>query len=299
LDDDAAQPLRPTAIAMTTMPHISLITPVRDGGEFIADSVREMLVHLERLGESFELLVICDGSQDDTVAIVRSLGHPSVRVLGYPVNRGKGYAICYGIAHARGRLVGWLDADLDISPDAIVEAARRFESEPLDAVVGSKRHPASRVRYPRQRRVLSWGFQVLVRLLFRVRVRDTQVGAKLFRREMLDAIAPLLLIKRYAFDVEVLAVGAEFGFDRIAEVPVELDYRFAGTGISSEAVWRMLIDTLAIAYRVHLRHWYVRQYAALARRRMDALAGSGLRGERVDLPHALTSNLFEISSVIR
>ena len=121
-------------------------------------------------------------------------------------------------------------------------------------MVGSKRHPESRVRYPLLRRVYSSGFQLLVRLLFRVNVRDTQVGAKLFRREMLDTVAPLLLIKRYAFDLEVLAVGAEFGFDRIEEVPVALDYRFSGTSINWHAVRRMLLDTLAIAYRIHLRH---------------------------------------------
>ena len=87
---------------------------------------------------------------------------------------------------------------------------------------------------------------------------------------MLDTVAPLLLIKRYAFDLEVLAVGAEFGFDRVREIPIRLDYRFTGTGINWQAVNRMFVDTLAIAYRIHLRHWYVRRYASLQRQRMDA-----------------------------
>ena len=101
-------------------------------------------------------------------------------------------------------------------------------------------------------------------------MRDTQVGAKLFRREMLDTVVPLLLIKRYAYDLELLAVGAEFGFDRIEEVPVRLDYRFSGSGITNAAVRRMFMDTLAIAYRIHIRHWYVRRFAALQRQRTDA-----------------------------
>ena len=92
-------------------------------------------------------------------------------------------------------------------------------------------------------------------------------GAKLFRREMLDTVAPLLLIKRYAFDLEVLAVGAEFGFDRIEEVPIQLHYRFTGSGIGSAAVKRMFVDTLAIAYRIHIVHWYVRRFASLQRER--------------------------------
>ncbi len=190
-------------------------------------------------------------------------------MLRYPVNQGKGHAILHGLTVARGRLVGWLDGDLDISPDAIVDAARRFEVGTIDAVVGSKRHPDSSLRYPLIRRIYSGGYQILVALLFRVTVRDTQVGAKLFRREMLDTVAPLLLVKRWAFDLEVLAVGAEFGFDRIEESPVELHYQFSGTSINWRAVQRMLLDTLAIAYRIHIRHWYVRRFASLQRDRME------------------------------
>jgi len=90
-----------------------------------------------------------------------------------------------------------------------------------------------------------------------------------FRREMLDIVAPLVLVKRWAFDLEVLAVGAEFGFDRIVEVPIALEYRFSGTSINWRAVRRMLLDTLAIAYRIHIRHHYVRRFASLQRARME------------------------------
>jgi hypothetical protein len=91
-----------------------------------------------------------------------------------------------------------------------------------------------------------------------------------FRREMLETVAPLLLVKRWAFDLEVLAVGAEFGFDRVEEAPIALEYRFTGSSINLGAVRHMLQDTLAIAYRIHLRHWYVRRFASLQRQRMEA-----------------------------
>jgi glycosyltransferase involved in cell wall biosynthesis len=254
---------------MDARPLLSLIVPSYNGADYIAASVREIVRSLEKLSEPFEILVVCDGSTDGTSAAARS-DDPRVQVLEYEQNRGKGYAVCFGIAHARGRLVGWLDADLDIHPDVILNAVECFSSAPIDAAIGSKRHAASEVDYPDSRRVLSWGYQLLVRLLFRVNVRDTQVGAKLFRREMLELVAPLLLIKQYAFDLEVLAVGAEFGFDRVVEIPVRIDYRFTGTGINQRAVRQMFLDTLAIAYRIHLRHWYVRQFAALQRERADA-----------------------------
>jgi hypothetical protein len=151
----------------------------------------------------------------------------------------------------------------------VLRALEEFERREADAVIGSKRHPDSEVDYPRIRRIYSWGFQMLVRALFHLEVRDTQVGAKLFRREMVDTVLPLLLIKRYAFDLEVLAVGALFGFDRVRELPVRLDYRFTGSGIDSPEVRRMLVDTLAIAYRIHLRRWYVHRFAAAQRERTD------------------------------
>jgi len=275
-----------------TMPYVSLITPVHNGARFIDACLREITRTLEQLEKPFEVLVICDGCDDGTEAIASAIGDARVRVLQYADNYGKGYALCYGIHHARGRLIGWLDADLDIHPRAIVEAALEFERGPADAVLGSKRHPDSAVDYPLERRILSWGYQRLVRTLLRVDARDTQVGAKLFRREMLDTVVPLLLIKAYAFDLEVLAVGAEFGFDRVMEIPIELDYRFSGSGINLHAVRMMFQDTLAIAYRIHLRRWYVRQYARLQRERMDVLAAAGANAaSRVELPSAPNGTL--------
>lgn len=263
---------------MSTIPRLSLVLPVHQGEAFIADSICVVLEELSRLDGEVEVLVVSDGCVDGTADAARSVLDPRVRVIEYLTNQGKGHAILAGAAEARGRYVGWLDADLDIHPRAITQAMRRFEAEPeLDAVIGSKRHRDSVVDYPLFRRVTSWGFQMLVRLLLRINVRDTQVGAKVFRREMLDTVAPLLLVKRYAFDLEVLAVGAQFGFDRIEDSPIRLDYRFSGSGINREAVQRMFIDTLAIAYRIHIRHWYVRQFAARERHRMDIAAAQSVR----------------------
>jgi dolichol-phosphate mannosyltransferase len=251
-------------------PHLSLILPAYRAEGYIAASLREVLATLESLERPFELLVVCDGVVDETVACAEAVGDDRVRVLSYTENRGKGYAIAFGISHARGRLIGWLDSDLDLHPDFVVEAVRRFDEREIDAVIGSKRHPDSAVHYPMMRRIFSWGYQMLVQLMFRISVRDTQVGAKLFRREFLATVAPLLLIKRYAFDLEVLAVGAEFGFDRVEEAPVGLEYRFSGTSINMAAVRRMFVDTLAIAYRIHIRHWYARQFASHQRQRISS-----------------------------
>ena len=270
-----------------TTPHLSLILPAYNGSRFIEASIHDVLRTLEALERPFEVIVVCDGSTDGTAACARRVDDPRVAVLASPENAGKGAAVCIGVAAARGRLIGWLDADLDIAPEAIVRAVQVFDQEPVDAVIGSKRAPGSDVDYPRIRRVYSAGYQLLTRALLRVNVRDTQVGAKVFRREALDTVAPLLLIKRYAFDLEVLAVAAEFGFDRVQEIPITLAYRFSGTGINVEAIKRMFIDTLAIAYRIHVRHWYVRRYASLQRRRMDEATDAAVAPEPAPDPVAV------------
>ena len=281
---------------MRQAPHLSLIMPAYNASTYIADTINTVLETLDAMGRTFELLVVIDGSPDDTAAQARAIVDSRLRVLSYAENRGKGYAICVGVSQAGGRLIGWLDADLDIHPRVIVEAVACFDANDIDAVIGSKRHPHSVVSYPLVRRVLSSGFQLMVRILFRINVRDTQVGAKLFRSEMLSIVAPLLLIKRYAFDLEVLAVGAEFGFDRIEEVPIQLDYRFTGTGINSQSVQRMFVDVLAIAYRIHLRHWYVRQFAAHERRRIRPASAEEDAAESQTAKYAIGAIWSEIIS---
>lgn len=250
---------------------LSLIVPTFNGERYIEQNVRSILDAFEAFDDDFEILVVCDGSADNTAEVAARVDDSRVQVYSYPENNGKGHAITHGVREARGRLIGWLDSDLDIPPSVILDFVKRIEqTREIDAVVGSKRHRDSDVVYSPIRRLYSWGYQILTWALFRVNCRDTQVGAKVFRREMLDTVCPLLLVKRYAFDLEVLAVGAEFGFDRIDEGPVVIRERFSGSSINWRSVREMLKDTLAIAYRIHLRHHYVRRFAALQRERINS-----------------------------
>jgi hypothetical protein len=125
--------------------------------------------------------------------------------------------------------------------------------------VGSKLHPVSKVRYPFARLVLSWGYRTLVKILFGLSLRDTQVGIKLFRKKVIRDVLPRLLVKTYAFDIEILAVSYYLGYKRIYEAPIELD--FAGmSSITSKSFWQvilhMLWDTLAVFYRLKIRRYY-------------------------------------------
>lgn len=252
---------------------LTVVVPVYNQAQSIVanlDTIEERI--REGLGEPFELIVVSDGSADRTEELLLGRRRELVRVLHYDRNLGKGYALKLGGLQARGRWVGYVDADLDLDPAAIPRFLRHAENRFLDIVIGSKRHPDSVVRYPRSRRTASWLYQQLVRLLFRLDVRDTQVGLKVFRREVADEVLPLLLVKRFAFDLELLAVARSLGFSRIEEQPIELRYRFAGSGVGSLAVLRALVDTAAIFYRLRLLHYYARK-----RRLLGPLGGDRAR----------------------
>jgi hypothetical protein len=125
-----------------------------------------------------------------------------------------------------------------------------------DVVLGSKRHPQSKVDYPRVRRVLSFVFQQFVKRLFDLDVTDTQVGMKLFRSEVISAVLPDLQVDRYGFDLEVLALARMHGFTHFLEAPIRLDYfrRNSRTNLRELAhVFRVGLDVVCDAWKLHRR----------------------------------------------
>lgn len=204
-----------------------------------------------------------DGNIDATFkkASIFSRKNPNVRVVGYDTNKGKGYAIRFGMAESKGDIVGFIDAGMDLNPNGLFMLLEHFEWYNADIIVGSKRHPVSKVYYPWQRKILSMGYQLLVLVLFGLKVRDTQVGMKFFRREVLEKVLPRLLVKAFAFDVEILAVAHSLRYSRIYEAPVEIKLRFGGTStVTSQkfirTVLAMLIDTIAVFYRLKILKYY-------------------------------------------
>jgi glycosyltransferase involved in cell wall biosynthesis len=122
-------------------------------------------------------------------------------------NMGKGYAVKKGVMESRGRFVLFMDGDLDISPDLIGEYILQLEKN-HDLVIASKRHPLSSGSEPAQGRFLSRAFNLKARVLTGIMVRDTQAGMKASGRDAMKRIFQVMLVKRYAFDVELLAVAS-------------------------------------------------------------------------------------------
>jgi len=238
---------------------ISVIMPAYKQEKTICEDLTDVKNNLESLGLDFEIIVVADGTMDATYEKALTIKDPRVKVFGYPGrNRGKGYALRFGVAKATGDRVVFLDAGMDIDPSGIAMLLGHMDWYQADAVIGSKRHPVSKVVYPLARRITSIGYQLLVKILFGLNVKDTQTGIKIFRRSLLEKVMPRLLVKDYAIDIEILAVAHHLGFKRIYEAPVSINHQFASLtqGSMLKAIFRMLKDTMAVFYRLKIMHYY-------------------------------------------
>lgn len=220
---------------------ISVIVPAYKQEKTIAADLKRIRAALDKLRYSAELICVVDGKLDRTFQNASSYAksQKNVFVVGYEQNRGKGYAVRYGMAQSKGDIVAFIDAGMDLNPNGLSMLLEHFEWYNADIVVGSKRHPASKVTYPWQRRILSVGYQTLGWLMFGLKVRDTQVGMKFYRREVLEKVLPRLLVKAFAFDIEILATANHLGYSRIFEAPVEVKLDFKkGSSIVSKGFFK-------------------------------------------------------------
>lgn len=214
--------------------------------------------YLDELNRPYEIICVVDGAKSDddpTPQLAKSVRGLRIKVYPYQENRGKGYAVRFGMARARGSIIAFIDAGSDLSASGIGLALEHLKWYKADIIVGSKRHHASRVNYPFNRKLLSYIVQRVTRFLFGFDVSDTQTGLKVFRREVLERVLPRLLVKRWAFDLEMLAASHRLGFTRIYESPIEIKYNFA-SNVGLGSVVNFAKDYLAIFYRTHLLHYY-------------------------------------------
>lgn len=236
---------------------LSVIVPA-----YSCNSINRDLVgiqkYLEELSRPYEIICIVDGlknGRDKTADLAKSVRGPRIKVYFYKQNRGKGYAVRFGMARARGGIIAFIDAGSDLHASGIGLALEHMKWYKADIIVGSKRHHASRVEYPFQRKILSFVVQRATRFFFGLNISDTQTGLKVFRRKVLEKVLPRLVVKRWAFDLEILAAAHRLGFSRIYESPIELQFNFA-SNITHRAVFNFAVDYLAIFYRAHVLHYY-------------------------------------------
>ena len=237
---------------------LSIIIPAYREEKNIYKTVKEILQAHNKLDYDYEVIVVVDGSPDKTAQEAKRIKSRRVRVFEYHPNRGKGYALRYGTDKAKGEIITFVDAGGDFSPKQFDRCVKLLEIFNADFVIGSKRHPASQVNYPWARRIYSWCYHLMVKLLFGIKVTDTQTGLKFLRRNVAKDVMPRVLVKSYAFDLEMLVIAKQLGYTRIFEAPVELAFNQSGSGINIKTIWRMFVDTLAIFYRARIQNYYLK-----------------------------------------
>jgi dolichol-phosphate mannosyltransferase len=233
---------------------LSIVVPAFNEEEYIEDTLECIDNVVMRKNLAYEIVVVDDGSADKTFAKAKSYagknGH--VRVISYSKNVGKGHAVKIGFMQAIGNIVFFTDSDREIDLEKISDYIEALKCG--DIVIASKKHKASQVDVPISRRILSECFNGLVRILTGVPLKDTQSGLKAMKKSAFVDIFPRLAVKRYAFDVELLAVANLFNL-KVVEMPVNIKL---GASFKPKEMWRMFLDLLGIAYRLRILRWYQR-----------------------------------------
>lgn len=237
---------------------LSIIVPAYKKESTIAKDLQNINNVLKKGLKDFDFEIICvvDGYVDNTFKEAQKLNLPNVKVIGYSENKGKGYAVRFGISRSKGNLVSFIDAGMEISPNSIMMLMAHMEWYDADIIVGSKRHPVSRVNYPLVRHITSIGYHFGVKILFGLPITDTQSGIKIFKRQVLIKILPRLIVDKYAMDIEMLAVAWRVGFKRIYEAPIEVKFDKTTSAISWKVVFKMFWDSLAVFYRLRILKYY-------------------------------------------
>lgn len=243
---------------------LSLVIACYNEAGHIEKSLPELRAVLDRSGMSYELVIIDDCSQDDTVDVLRRLcdGREDVIFRAHEKNVGRGGTVAEGFRLSRGKVVGYLDIDLEIGPWYLLPALDKLHSEKLDGVIAHRvyklnAHPTVLVR-----QWMSFGFRKLSHLLLRLPQTDVAGGFKFFLRERILPIVDQCESTHWFWDTELVYLGDRSGLN-IDEIPVLFLRRTA-----KESTVRMIPDTLR----------QLRETFGLLRRMRHGSTSAGSRG---------------------
>ncbi|MBR9703912.1 glycosyltransferase family 2 protein [Candidatus Pacearchaeota archaeon] len=239
---------------------LSVIIPIYNAERFIKNNLEVMKISINKYFKDPEIIAVIDGATDNTEQEARKV--KEIKVISYKNNQGKGNAIKEGFKNSTGEIITFIDCDMDLHPKLLKNLLPYLST--ADMVVGSKRHPFSKLNYPMKRKIMSSGFSIYSKLILGTSLRDTQSGLKLMKREMLEIILPLVLVKRFAFDLELCFLAQKHNF-RTVEAPIHITYNFNNntnnqSTIKLKHIKGMFLDVLAIRYRYTFLRYYQKQF---------------------------------------
>ncbi len=255
------------------MRQLTIVMPCYNEGQRIYRNIIETATQVERFCGDFCIIVVNDGSSDETEAEIKRavLKDKRVGYITYKQNRGKGYAVRRGILASKSKYTAFLDADLELPPYLLKGFMEKLEGSEgdsgdasemsgaagqeneksgrrVDIVIGSKMHPDSQVEYPFVRKVMSMGYYCFIKALFGLKLKDTQTGIKLFRTDVAKYIMKRVRTSGYSFDIETMAIADKAGF-KIVEMPVVVNFsrnKDSKSKIKLRSIYDMVRDSLRI-----------------------------------------------------
>lgn len=232
-------------------PELSVVVPAWNEAALLKRTLPELYRYLQSLNTTFELIPVNDGSLDATASVMNTFAkqHKNVHVVSYAKNKGKGGALSAGFAVAKGAVQAFIDADLTIDMRVLGKVIAALGK--ADIAIASKHAKGADVAYPWLRTVSSYGFTLLTRFLFGMRMTDFQCGCKAFTKKVAADIIPQLHTQGFLWDTEFL-VKANRKHYKITEVPaiVHPDERRSKVSVVKDTR-RMFLGLLRLKRELH------------------------------------------------
>jgi dolichyl-phosphate beta-glucosyltransferase len=229
---------------------LSVVIPAYNESRRLPAALIDIIDYLECKSATWEIIVVDDGSRDDTALLVKKFERirNQIRLIQLPRNYGKGHAVKTGVLNARGALVLFCDAD-GATPIAEVERLKLAISNGADLAFGSRalKSESTAVKTSWYRKYPGRIFNFLVNLVVLPGVKDTQCGFKLFTKSAVQVIFPKQTADRWSFDVEILLIAKKLGLKAL-EVPVNW------TNIPGSKV-NLLTDSIKMARDMFVFRW--------------------------------------------
>ena len=213
---------------LTETLELSIIVPAYNEQLRITSFLKNLLDFSKKNLDSYEIIIVDDGSTDKTYQIVKNLikDNENTKIITYSENKGKGYAVLKGILNAIGEFVLFIDADGATPPDEIKNMIKIYRKHGYDVVIGTRIDETSSIENPQptSRKVLSLFFNLYSNILFHLRINDLLCGFKGFKKEVAMRIFQNLQSFRWEFDVEILYKARKLGYS-LYQIPIKWKHK--------------------------------------------------------------------------
>jgi dolichyl-phosphate beta-glucosyltransferase len=245
---------------------LSIIVPAYKESERIGTNLLEIKKYVEERQLTYEILVVVDGSPDNTAEIARGFGQQieNLKVIDNPKNHGKGYVVRQGLLEAKGKYRVFLDADGSTSITHTDRALELIKNEGADVVIGSRDIEGAyiQIHQPRYREIMGDMGNWLIRIVLGLwDYPDTQCGFKVLTAEAAEAVASRMVVDRFGFDFELIVLAQKLGF-KVVQMPVRwLNEEGSTVGLTGpNGFIQVLIDLFKTRFRLWGGKYNIKEY---------------------------------------